>query len=347
MVVSKDNGDTKMLLPIAKEAMRRHRVIIIAEGVGVLHYAKDGLKTFFSDVPDPDPKTNFDVDELLNFINPDVVLVGFPTQNHLSKQIGSEANKKGIPVVGVEDYWGCVKRNPEIKYSLVLTIDEYAAELAREVVGLEVGIAVVGNHAVPGTDYKSPEAVLKGMKEIRTRFKEVFVYCGGGDKHTTEELKLLIASLKLTSSDWCLIPRYHPNEKKQMATEIVENRLFVEVWDEMLSQLGERVIRMDAGNSDDCAVVCDAYFSGMGSSMSTAISCAKPTVAVLTEATKEEIKKAKLEAVPAVKLGGARVLAAVQDLRPLLIKPPKSVRKKFRPLDAKLALDEIESLLAQ
>ena len=172
MVVSKDNGDTKMLLPIVRCARELcHAVIIMAEGVGVEQYAKAGIKTFFSDVPNPDPKTSFDVDALLRYLEPDAVLVGFPGPNHLSKQIGLEANRKLTPVIGVEDYWGGAKREPELRYSLVLTIDDYAADIAKEVVGPRVKVAVVGNHAIPNSEYRSPDAVLEGMEKIRSRFE--------------------------------------------------------------------------------------------------------------------------------------------------------------------------------
>ncbi|OGY63549.1 MAG: hypothetical protein A3I89_02070 [Candidatus Harrisonbacteria bacterium RIFCSPLOWO2_02_FULL_41_11] len=345
-VVSKDNGDTKMLLPIAREARQLgHKVIILAEGVGVDHYIKQGVKTFFRDVSNPDPKTDFDLEFLLSMAKPDAVLVGFPGPNNLSGKISAVANDMGIPLIGVEDYWGGVKRYLEFKYSLLLTIDDYAAEIARNALGPKVPISVIGNHAVSGLDYRSPEAVLAGMEELKKRFNQVFVFGGGGGKHTTEELKLLVPSLQKTPGNWCLVPRYHPNLKKKLAEEIGDQRTFQEVWDELLLPLGDRVVRLDAGNSDDMAVVSDAYFSGLGSSMNTAIYSGKPTIAVVTAATMEAIRDSKLDAVPAVELGGAKTLTEVQDLQPLLVPPNDEVRKKFKPLDANLAVRKIEKLL--
>ncbi|OGF62489.1 hypothetical protein A2834_03420 [Candidatus Giovannonibacteria bacterium RIFCSPHIGHO2_01_FULL_45_23] len=348
LVVSKDNGDTKMLLPISRAAIELgHKVRIMAEGVGVLYYKTAGIKPYFSDNnADPDPKTSFDAEALLEDVNPQVVLVGFPGPTNLSRTIALAANKMGIPVVGVEDYWGGAKRNPEIKCALVLTIDEYSAEIARGCVGAEARVAVIGNHAIPGPEYKSPEAVLIGIKELRTQFEEIFVYGGGGALHTTEELKLLVPSLQKTHGNWCLIPRYHPNEKKKTAEEIGNKRIFVEVWDEILLPLDNRVRRLDAGNSDDMAVVCDAYFSSIGSSMNTAISCGKPTVAVVTPVMTDVLRTARLEAIPAVSLGGAKTLTEVMDIRPLLVRPDQAIMEKFRPLDAKLAVREIENFLA-
>lgn len=347
LVVSKDNGDTKMLLPIAQEAMRKHEVIVFAEGVGVLHYPAAGIIPFFSDVPTPDPKTSFNVEEIFRYLNPQIVLAGFPGPTNLSRAIAIAANARNTPVVGVEDYWGGVKRNPEIKYALVLTIDDYAADIVSGCVGPEVPVSVIGNHAIPGPEYQSPEAVLEEVKKIRTQFDEVFVYGGGGGKHTTEELKLLVSSLQKTPGNWCLIPCYHPNVKKAAAVEIGDSRSFAEVWDELLLLLGDRVRRLDAGDSVDMAVVCDAYFSSIGSSMNTAIACGKPTVAVVTPSMTEVLRVAKLGAIPAVCLGGAKTLTEATDLRPLLVKPEQATRKKFRPLDPKLAVREIENLLAQ
>ena len=347
LIVSKDNGDTKMLLPIAREAIRvGYEVNILAEGVGVAHYSAKGMVPFFADAPNPDPKTSFNWDALFRYLNPQVVLIGFPGPNNLSRQAGLAANAKGVPVVGVEDYWGGVKRNLELEYSLLLTIDDYAREIARQCLGSGVPISVIGNHAIPGADYRSPEVVVEGMKKIRERFDEVFVFGGGGELHTTEELKLLVASLEKTSGNWCLIPRYHPNVKKKTATAIGDHRTFEEVWNEMLLPLGDQVVRLDAGNSDDMAVLCDAYFSGLGSTMSTAVYLGKPTVAVVTQATKEAIRDSKLDEVPAVKLGGAKVLSEVQDVRPLLVSPTEEVRKKFKPLDPILAVQAIENNLS-
>ena len=347
-VVSKDNGDTKMLLPIAREARQwGHEVAILAEGMGVDHYAKQGVKTFFSDVPDPDPKTSFDAEFFLEYFKPDAVLIGFPGPNHLSKEFGLAANKKNIPLVGVEDYWGQAKRDQDFKlqYSLLLTIDDYAADLAKEFLEPEVPVSVIGNHTVPGSDYYSPEAVLTRIKELKARFEKVFVFGGGACGHTTEELKLLVPSLQKTPGNWCLIPRFHPNYKKKSAEEIGDKRNFEEVWNELLLPLGDRVVRLDAGNSDDMAVVCDAYFSGLGSSMNTAIARGNPTIAILTDTTMEVIRNGGLDVLPAVRLGGARPLTEVQDLRSLLVPPTDEVRKKFKPLDANLAVKEIEKLL--
>ena len=154
-------------------------------------------------------------------------------------------------------------------------------------------------------------------------------------------------SLQKTPGNWCLIPRFHPNliKNKKIAEEIGDKRTFEEVWNEILFPLGNRVVRLDVGNSDDMAVVCDAYFSSLGSSMNTAIFCGKLTIAVLPKATMEEMYEAKLDVIPAVYLGGAQTLTEVQDLRPLLVSPPEESRKKFKPLDANLAVREIEKLL--
>ena len=348
LVVSKDNGDTKMLLPIAKEAMRQgHKVIILAEGVGVSQYESAGITPFFSDVPNPDPKTNFNLNEFFRYLSPEVVLVGFPGPTNLSRKVAIAANERDVPVVGVEDYWGGVKRNPDVVCSLVLTIDDYAAKIAQNCVQKNIPVRVIGNHAIPGADYKIPEAVLDGMKKIRSHFAEVFVYGGGDWYYTTEELKLLVPSLMKTPGNWCLISRYHPNVKRKIAEELKDGRTFAEVWDEMLSPLGDRVVRLDAGNSDDMAMVCDAYFSSMGSSMNTAIFCGKPTIAVLTEATAKGLQVARLDAIPAVHLGGAQTLVEVQDVRPLLVKPSQAQRDKFKPLNAHHAIAQIKDMLCR
>ncbi|MDP3999508.1 MAG: hypothetical protein Q8P76_02870 [bacterium] len=347
LVVSKDNGDTKMLLPIARESMRvGHEVNILAEGVGVAHYSAAGIVPFFTDAPNPDPKSSFNWDALFRYLNPQVVLIGFPGPDNLSHTAGLAANQKGIPVVGVEDYWGGVERNPEVKYNLVLTIDDYAKQIARQSVGPRVPISIIGNHAIPGADYHSPDSVAEGMKKIRERFDEVFIFGGGGELHTTAELKLLVASLEKTPGNWCLIPRYHPNVKKKTATAIGDSRTFEEVWNKMLLPLGDRVVRLDVGNSDDMAMLCDGYFSGLGSSMSTAIASGKPTVAVLTDATVLALRReSKLDTVPAVYLGGAQVLSKVGNVRPLLIKPSKAIQQKLQPLNPALAIQEIEDML--
>lgn len=344
LVVSKDNGDTKMLLPIAKEAMRRgHEVNIFAEGVGVAHYAAAGIVPFFADTPNPDPKTSFNWDVIFNYLRPQVVLIGFPGPNNLSWKAGTAANRKGISVVGVEDCWGGVKRNMETLYGLVLTIDEYAAQIVRDTGNCLWGVEVIGNHAIPGGDYESPGLVLGGMREIRKKFEKVFVFGGGRERHTTEELKLLVASLQKTPGNWCLIPRYHPNWKKKPATALkYHERSYEEVWNEMLLPLGDRVVRLDAGSSDDVAIMCDAYFSGLGSSMNTAIASGKPTIAVETPATKMALRESKLEVVPSVYLGGAKVLSQAQDVTPLLVAPSKEIRAKFKPLNPVIAMQKIE-----
>ena len=342
LFVSKDVGDTKMILPIAKEALvAGHDVFVVAEGKGANLYSEFGIETFFLGTPDFE-EVAFTIDQaaLLRNLNPSAVIVGFPGPLNLSKKISLEANAAGIPVVGVEDYWACVKRMPEVMLSLVLTIDDYAVEIAKSFLGQDIRISVVGNHTVPGPDYRPSGDILDGIKELHTRFEEIFVF-GGGRENTTDELKLLVSSLQKISGNWCLIPRYHQNYLEKISAG---GRKFRDVWDELLLPLGNRVIRFETGTSDDLAMVCDAYFSGCGSSMNTAIACGKPTVAVVTKTTMEVLRNSCLDIVPAVRLGGAQILTEVCDLRPMLTKPEKSVREKFKPLNAKLALKEIEKL---
>ncbi len=345
IAVSKDNGDTKMLLPIAKKAMDLgHNVFIFAEGMGVVHYKQQQVKTFFRAAPNPDPHTSFDTEAVLEHLFPDAVLVGFPNPNeNLSRTFALKAVELCVPVIGVEDYWGGVKRNLDIEYDMILTIDDYAAEIARGCLNSNVPVYVIGNHAIPGADYVSPPAVIEGIAYLREKFDKVFVYGGGNVPYTTEELKLLVLSLYKTHGDWCLVPRYHPNLKRQPAKGVDETKLWEEVWDEILAPLGNRVQRLDAGNSDDMAIACDGYFSSLGSSMNSSISRGVPTVAVITSATIDEMKKSKLENFPSVYLGGAQVLKEPTNVLPLLVKPTLEKQAMFKPLDARLALNLIRS----
>lgn len=342
-MVSKDNGDTKTLLPIVQAARCfGYHVMVFAEGVGVAHYAKEGVATFFSDAPNPDPHSSFDFVSLFSCVRPHAVLVGFPFPNNLSHQASAAANLKGITLIGVEDNWGGVKRNSEYQYACVLTIDEYAKDLASPFVNPD-NIVIIGNHAIPGAEYHPHSSVSEQMKALRMKFDSIFVY-GGGGEYTTDELRLLVSSLERTPGNWCLIPRYHPNYKKKTAEEIGDSRSFEKVWDELLLPIQDRVVRVDEGNSDDMAMLCDAYFSGWGSSMSTAISCGKPTIAVSTEATQKALYEHCLDVVPAVYIGGAHLLQKTQDISPLLVAPPISVQKNLFPLNPGRAVDVINRL---
>ena len=264
LFVSKDIGGTKMLVPIAREAKYAgYAVEIFCEGKGKSLWLVAGMKPYFEGTEDfqIQPFT-FNATQLLNEVAPDVLLIELPGPVNIARSAGLEAMRRGIPVIMVEDFRACVKRLPEVKPSLVLTIDDVAAEIAREFLGNKIQVSVIGNHAVPNLkNYQLPEKISLGVATLRKRFDEIFVFNGRG-YNTLPEINLLVSSLLKTPGNWCIIPRYHPKHRGKI--DKASGKTMQEIWDEAFSPLGNRVVQLHDGDSSDMAMIADAFFCGHG-----------------------------------------------------------------------------------
>ncbi|MDO8667868.1 MAG: hypothetical protein Q7K35_02085 [bacterium] len=333
-----------MLVPIAIEAKNRgHEVCVAAEGAGVFLWFQAGLKPFFIGAPSSDIIAPvFDAGAFLKNVRPDAILMEFPFSVNIAKDVGLEANKRGIPVILIEDYWAVSKRLCGIRLDLILTIDEYAKKIAEETTLWRIPVKVIGNHAVSDIKkYSTPDKVLEILSEARRRFDELFVYIGGNVAEA--DLKLLVSSLLLTPGNWGLIPCYHPNYKDRI--EDVSGKKCFEIWDELLDPIHNRIVRCDSGTSDDLAILADACFSAFGSSVSTAIRSGKPAVILSTPESDAALKKVNLEEVPWLALGAVGIIKTPQNIRPFLTPASEEVRNKFIPLNPKKAADYIEDFL--
>jgi len=346
LFVSKDFGGTKTLVPIGLTAKAAgHEITVVCEGKGAPLWIRAGVEPYFMGSSDFETVPfSLNVPALFDEVKPDAAILEIPYSINLTKSIGLEANIRSIPVVIAQDYWSSLCGLPEVNPSLVLTIDEYAKKIAESQVNIGTPVRIIGNHAVPNLrDYQEKPEVLNILSEARKKFDKLFVYVGGHRDCVEPELKILIPSLEFTPGNWGLIPRYHP--KCCNLFDKASGKKMPEIWDNLFEPIASRIVRCNLETSDDLAILCDACFSGISSSMSSALVSGKPAVSIRTPESMALLREVNLEEIPWVALGASRAIEQAQDLSPLLVPPTEEIRKKFRPLDASFAVRAIEELL--
>ena len=216
VAVAKDMGSHSVVSPVireADEAFGKENVSVVTEGIAAERFFEAGRMPFFAGTKDfrVVPFT-FDCRTFLENQKPDVVVVGEGAPINLERQMAQAANNLDILVVSISDLWGGVMqllsddRAESARPDLMLTLDIYAAELAEDAFP-GVPTRIVGNPGVKDV-HVSPE-VESWMRNLRRRFDTTYVF-GGGGWHTTADLAFLIASLKQTTGNWCLVPLFHP-----------------------------------------------------------------------------------------------------------------------------------------
>lgn len=348
--VSRDNGGAKQSVPLALLAMKKgHEVGIVVEGLAVDRFNDAGFfkselkaKTFFKGyVSKP---SRIEAGPILNEFKPDAVVITRSNLDSLENEFGLTANKSGIPVVLLEDYWAG-HLTSRARPDLIVTLDEYAEELARKS-HTNAKIIIAGNPAFISPDQAEiPFKVRNKFKELRAKFGRVFVYAGGERKQMTAELDLLSKCLRLTKN-WCLIVRLHPLEaEKEKETGIKEGR----DQDNLLKEFGERIVMVEFKMGDPLAILADATFSGSSTMLNTAAYARKASISIRTELGVKALKEIGLTELPLIRLKCVRQLRSPCNLDDLgFIQPAEeSNLARLKPFDAGLALKAIEAIAAR
>ena len=320
LFVAKDMGSSNVTLDLALKCVAEgHEVHAVTEGLASKRYILGGITPrFVGTVNFKTEPFTLDVPKMLEALKPDVVVTGLGSPINLEGAFGVVSNALGMPLVECEDFWNGHSRsaaNPD----LLLTLDEYAAELMRKS-HPRTTVEIVGNPGVAGYEL-APEVV-----GLRRHFDRVFVYPGGGD-YTTDEIRFLAACLKQTSHNWCLIARFHQKWMKEKNP--ADGRPYGDMWKEMLQEFRERVVYLDSVKVTETIVAAaDGTFSGFSTLLTTSAFHNCPTGSLHLPSVMASLKaQANLNEVPIVKLGCAHSLAEPVDLAGLAPPPPENVAK--------------------
>lgn len=338
-----------MSVPTTKLAMEKsHEVGLVVEGLAADRFQDAGLfssgskaKLLFRGTENHQ-KMPFSVkpEPLLENFQPDIVVVTRSFPDSLESVFGQAANKMRIPVVLMEDFWNGHKSWPA-EPSTVVTLDEYAAELASKT-HPTAQVVVAGNPTViPPEQMDIPAEVRAKVEELRARFGRVFIFAGGNPEQMTIELQLLIECLKLTKN-WCLISRPHPTIARG---EKEPGLKWSDFWNDMLKPLGERIVSVECKMGDHLAMLCDATISGFSLMLNTAAYARKAAISLQTEKGKEELfNSVGLLEVPIAALGCVRLLNEPCDLdvAGLIQQADENKLARLKPFDPVVALEAIE-----
>jgi len=348
-------GSHSVVGPVVEEADKafgRENVLVVTEGIAAERFFEAGRRPFFTGTKDfrVMPFT-FDCRTFLEIQKPDVVVVGEGFPINLERQMAHAANNLGIPVVSVSDFWGGVMqllsddRAESARPDLMLTLDIYAAELAKNVFP-GVSTRIVGNPGVK--DVHVSQEVEEWMRNLRRRFDTVYVF-GGGGWHTTADLAFLITSLEQTPGDWCLVPLFHP---KWVDLRLEDDSMaYGELWTEMLESIADRIFFPEADNvpkysGEEYAVCGDVFVSCFSTLMTTAAQYGKTVLSLQTSEYLEALAAVSVsKVVPQVALGCAHAILEPTDLSVFGPMDHIHIEQTLKPFCGALAFKEIMKFL--
>ncbi|MDP3726491.1 MAG: hypothetical protein Q8R36_04835 [bacterium] len=347
LFVSKDKGGAQMMIPLVIEIVKHgHDDMVISEGLASkLFEAEDFPLYFKGTVNFQEEPFTLDAEAVLKKQKPDVVVVssGFPI--NLEYLFAKAANELGMPLVLLEDYWGGCKRFTSVRPCLVLTPDEYGAQMAEACFAMSMtrcDVKTVGHHELSAKElHPVNPSLLNDLLLPATGLRCLYV---GGGNSTTAELELLLKCLKQTSEEWWLLPRFHP---KWINVISPNGRTYSEVWNEILKPFQSRVIDTSVCKEPSNLVgFVDVVASGFSTLLNVAAFRGLITVSLFTEETMKSIREElELEEVPLVALGLAHSISVPTNISTL--KPPDRgrVSQTLKPYDPSLAYDYLSNLL--
>lgn len=342
LFVTKDLGAAKAAIPVAELARKVcQSVSVMTEGKSIGGWQDAGFRPDIAfegqEFPDGSvlPRENF-----LELLKPDVVVATQSSPCFLEDMVAQRANVAGVPVVFIEDFWAGHRR-AKAKPDLVLTLDEAGADLARASYEGKCKIVIVGN---PSVEEITPSATtLDEVGSLRQdHYDKVFLFVGASPEPTTSELALLIECLKNTKDCWCLVPAFHPKHAKAEKDGVP----YQEIWRDMLSVFGDRIVSVpSAKNSDELAVCCDATFAAHSLTLISAVVGGKQAASLWTPASEASFsRQVGLLTFPLVSMGLPQIREAV-SLHALPTVPTTGLSAKLRPFDPKVALSAILDLV--
>lgn len=330
LLVTKDLG-SKPVVDLG-QAVRKHghEAIVVCEGLSARLWFDAGFRPYIVGPEDPRLES-FTVNALqtLDKFKPSVVITGRGDPIHLEQAFGLAANARNIPLVLLEDFWNGY-RSSTAEPDMILTIDEYAASLARKGRPKAV-VQIVGSAQVPQEiPFVSPP--LPEIEALKKKYGPAVLFIGG---ETTEDLDLVIRCMEETRG--FLMVRFHPKHK---VLPMSDGRTREDVWKGMLAAapLGNRVIYDTTAKPELYIDNADVVCSGASLGLVSAICRGKPSVVLDTPGVSRVLERVVgLPIFPAASLGAAYAIQAPCDLAEFIKKGPLENRSKLVPYDAELA----------
>lgn len=349
LMVCKDRGPTGLQVPLARLLEENgDKLTLVVEGLAGDIFMQAGFNPFFKGTVNYEEiDFNLDVGQLVDYVQPDVVVVSCGKPIHLEKRVLKAANRRKVPCAIMEDFWGNSKRAGYVP-QLLLVLDEYAERIAIHRHGdwLKSGrlrVAQVGNHGVPFSTTPSAEAQVH-FRKLHHQYGEVHTFLGGGADYTSSEIHLLMRCLQRTPRKCCLVPRFHPKVAK---TRRDDGRLWENVWrDEIASYAGVQVVYADTFSTDDVVLSADVAFGGFSTGLTMAVAAGKRAVSLMTRETHQSmVKQSGNEEFPLTALGLAAKIENSQDLSGLL-ESPLPDRDALKHYDPGIAYNAIKNLVS-
>ncbi len=216
LVVTKDMGGYQVLTqPAALLSKEGFVVTIVAEGLSIRRWQKEAGFEVYGGVPAEgqfDPKTlmrrDIDPADLIEKIKPDVVMASLGSPINLERDICLIANSRSIPVVFVEDIWGCHQRANDVVPDLVCTLDCVGVQMIERYYHDKPIIVETGS---PAFDVFATGSVPSHplLHTLTAGFART-VYILGQDESTTPYLEGVIKAVNEDPFNTLLIVGLHP-----------------------------------------------------------------------------------------------------------------------------------------
>mgnify|MGYP001580491795 FL=1 len=342
-------GSGNVLVPVAKVMRDECDLFVVAEGLSVPHWRKEGFHSYFQGTTDyRDEPFTLDVSSVLKKVKPDVVVTGHSNPLHLDEKFGLAANETGTPLVWIQDFWGGGVKNAS-RPCCIFALDHIGADILKRNPRFEkTDIRISGNLALNALEnFALPEDLIARLDQLK---KPVILLAGGGAS-TTSVIKVVVESLKRTPGEWTLIPRLHP---KWAERKCDGGKTYGEIWRELLSELGDQVVEVPTPNADALAMLCDFTISPFSTLLLPSVVAKKIPVSVRTpEMVKDLEAQTGLTRYPLVEAGAVIEMAAPMNLKalgynvltPALTKGQIKYLSKAKPFDSWKVSREILALI--
>lgn len=325
----RDIGAGNVVAPVMEELrLQGHKTLLLVERGGK---AKDVLTTSFTVVPN-----RAALRKVFAKQRPDVVIVGLSSPRMLENELDAKASLSGVPIVHIEDYWGCHVRS-SYRADLYVTVDEMSARFLQ---GARPGVPVI----IAGYHGYTPSAprleLVRKVEDLRQRTgAKVLVYPDGGPE--CGALPMLVESLLQTRRPVMLAPKPHP---KSSALGHPSGGSWGEWLNRALGPLREVGKVVDfAEPTNEVADCADGVISGYGSIIMRPAMAGKLALTLWTPAVRELLKQETgLDATPLM-LHGFPVLEKTQPLDEFLQGPYPML--DLKPFDARVAAAAVLALI--
>ena len=323
--VIRTNASAIAVEPLFAELRSRgHRTTLCAEGGG---QAKHRLKTPLTELTEAAELMKIFEDKF------DVVVTGLSSDREFEQIAETEAKRRGIPLVQIEDFWG-IQVFSTVVPELLLVVDALAAKMAAaRYPGIRT--AIVG---LPGLfPITARASLLSRLDKMRAQTgARLIVYTDTGQE-AMGTLPLLVESIRQTRTPVVLIPKWNPNLQDEVSDD---GRTWAERCEEIIAPLRAQGRVLDVPEPTDEVVMCtDMAASGFSVLLFRALSCGKQALTLWTPSVEQILKyKTGLTDTPLMIFGGL-TLSQPQPLDAILAQKVLSI--DIKPFNPNAAADAV------